>query len=139
MESVVVHEVAATRGIEEELEEIFTRALRRQPQIQHIVLAGDNGLVVAYKSRTKGKEQRLAALAPVVGDAGESMFNGLGLAPLGEVILNGAEGSAYLVRLKSQPVFLLIAAQGQVNIGLLRMLAGEIEAESNEALTKLLR
>ena len=126
-------------GIEAQLEELFVRALRSQPTIQHIVLAGENGLVVAFKSRTKGKEQRIAALAPVLEDAGESMFNGLGLTPLSEIILNGPEGTGYVIRLKSQPVFLLIGASGVVNIGLLRMIAGEIEAEANVALTKLLR
>ena len=86
----------------------------------------------------KGKELRLAALAPIVSDAGEQMFNELDLAPLAEVLLLGPDGAAYLIRMKSQPAFLLLSAKGQVNVGLLRMIASRIEAEASQVLQHLL-
>lgn len=120
-------------------EQIFQQAMRVQAEIERIVLASNEGLVIASKSRTRGNESRVAALAPVLDDAGESMFNELGLAPLGEVMLLGGEGTSYLVRLKSSPALLLLAAKGQVNLGLLRMVAGRIETEASELLQTLLR
>ncbi|TLZ51270.1 MAG: hypothetical protein E6K18_05595 [Methanobacteriota archaeon] len=125
--------------IESVFDRIFDRAMRSQPQIQDILLGSDQGLVVAFKSTVKGKEARLAALAPVLADAGETLFGEVGLSPLGEILLLGNDGTMYLARLKSAPVFLLIAAKGQVNVGLLRMLASEIEAEASDVLRTLLR
>ena len=126
-------------GIETVFEKIFDRAMRSQTQIQQIIVGSEQGLVIAFKSRTKGQEQRLAALAPVLSDAAETIFGEVKLAPLGEVMLVGSEGTVYQARLKSSPAFLLIAAKGQVNVGLLRMIAAEIEAEASEALRNLLR
>ncbi len=125
--------------VEAEFEKIFDRAMRSQPQIQHIVLASEQGLTVASKSAVvRGKENRLAALAPVLSDAGESLFAEVGLSPLSEMFLVGGEGTVYETRLKSAPVFLLIAAKGQVNIGLLRMIAGQIETQASEVLRTLM-
>ena len=125
--------------IEAVFDKIFDRAMRSQPQIQHIVLGSEQGLVVAYKSATKGPEARLAALVPVLADAGETLFGEVGLTPLGEILLLGNEGTIYAARMKSAPVFLMIAARGQVNVGLLRMLAAEIESEASDVLRTLLR
>lgn len=124
--------------VEAEFDRIFDRAMRSQPQIQHILLASEQGLVVASKATVRGKENRLAALSPVLDDAGETMFGEVGLSPLAEVFLIGGEGCAYQTRLKSAPVFLLISAKGQVNIGLLRMIAGQIEAQASEILRSLM-
>ena len=125
--------------LESVFDKIFDRAMRSQPQIQHIVLGSEQGLVVAYKSSTKGGEARLAALVPVLADAGETLFGEVGLTPLGEILLLGSEGTIYEARMKSAPVFLMIAARGQINVGLLRMLAAEIEAEASDVLRTLLR
>lgn len=128
-----------TMQIEAVLDEIFDRAMRGQPQIQHIVIGSESGLVIAFRSHKKGKDLRIAALAPVLSDAGETVFGEVGLSPLGEVLLMGSEGTVYLTRLKSSPALLLIAARGQVNIGLLRMVATGIEAEASEVLRSLVR
>jgi len=127
------------QSVEVAFETVFVNAMRGQPQIQYIVLASEHGLVIASQSRNGGKEHRLAALAPVLNDAGETVFNEFGLAPLGELILHGSEGTAYQVRLKSSPGFLLIGAKGQVNIGLLRLIAGQVETESSRILAKLMQ
>lgn len=129
----------AAGSIEDSFERIFVRAMQTQQSIDHIVLISEQGLVIAAKSRVRGKEQRLAALAPVLNDAGESVFNEVGLAPLAETMLLGAEGTAYVVRMKSSPAFLLIAAKGQVNLGLLRMVAADIEAQAGSLMQTMLR
>ncbi len=113
--------------------------MRKQPQIQHIVVASEQGLVIAFKARTKGAEQQLAALSPVLGDAGEAVFNALSLTPLGEVMLIGSEGTAYFARLKSAPAFLLVGAKGQVNVGLLRIVAADIEAGAGSVINRILQ
>ncbi|HEV8595759.1 MAG TPA: hypothetical protein VGR51_09545 [Thermoplasmata archaeon] len=115
-------------------EVIFDRAMRAQNEIEYIVIASQQGLVIASKCRVRGKENRFAAMSPVLDDAGETMFNELNLAPLAEVLLLGPEGTAYQVRLKSAPAFLLIAAKGQANVGLLRMIASRIETEASQLL-----
>lgn len=120
-------------------ERIFAQAMRAQPEIDCIIVASEQGLVIAAKSRTRGKESSFAALSPVLNDSGETMFNELGLAPLGEVLLLGSEGTAYQVRLKTAPAFLLLAAKGPVNVGLLRMIAGRIEAEASQLLQSILQ
>jgi len=136
-------EVEVDRGepksVETTFEEIFQRAMRKQPQIHHIVVASEQGLVIAFKTRTKGAEQQLAALSPVLGDAGEAVFNALSLTPLGEIVLIGSEGTAYFARMKSVPAFLLVGAKGQVNVGLLRIVAADIEAEASGVILKILR
>jgi len=127
------------KSIEATLDESFQQAMRNQPQIQNIVVASEQGLVIAFKARTSGSEQQLAALAPVLGDAGESVFNALALSPLGEILLTGNEGTAYFARLKSAPAYLLVGAKGQVNVGLLRMVAAEIETRAGNILLRILR
>ena len=127
------------KSIEATLDESFQQAMRSQPQIQNIVVASEQGLVIAFKARTSGSEQQLAALAPVLGDAGESVFNALALSPLGEIMLTGTEGTAYFARLKSAPAYLLVGAKGQVNVGLLRMVAAEIETRAGNILLRILR
>ncbi len=127
------------KSIEATLDESFQQAMRNQPQIQNIVVASEQGLVIAFKARTSGSEQQLAALAPVLGDAGESVFNALALSPLGEILLTGTEGTAYFARLKSAPAYLLVGAKGQVNVGLLRMVAAEIETRAGNILLRILR
>jgi len=127
------------KSIEATLDESFQQAMRNQPQIQNIVVASEQGLVIAFKARTPGSEQQLAALSPVLGDAGESVFNALALSPLGEIMLTGTEGTAYFARLKSAPAYLLVGAKGQVNVGLLRMVAAEIETRAGNILLQILR
>ncbi|TLZ61903.1 MAG: hypothetical protein E6K13_06425 [Methanobacteriota archaeon] len=127
------------KSIEATLEESFQRAIRNQPQIQNIVVASEQGLVIAFKARSAGSEQQLAALAPVLGDAGEAVFNALSLAPLGEIMLTGTEGTAYFARLKSAPAYLLVGAKGQVNVGLLRLVASEIETRAGNILLQILQ
>jgi len=128
-----------SKSVEATFEEIFAIAMGKQPQIQHIVVASEQGLVIAYKARTKGAEQQLAALSPVLGDAGEALFNALSLTPLGEIMLIGSEGTAYFARLKSAPAFLLVGAKGQVNVGLLRIIAADIEAGAGSVISHLLQ
>src|SRR6267378_8296824 len=132
-------EAMESQSIEATFEEIFAAAMRKQPQIQHIVVSSEQGLVIAYKARTKGAEQQIAALSPVLGDAGESVFNALSLTPLGEIVLIGSEGTAYFARLKSAPAFLLVGAKGQVNVGLLRIIAADIEAGAGSVISHLLQ
>jgi predicted regulator of Ras-like GTPase activity (Roadblock/LC7/MglB family) len=132
-------EAMESQSIEATFEEIFAAAMRKQPQIQHIVVSSEQGLVIAYKARTKGAEQQIAALSPVLGDAGESVFNALSLTPLGEIVLIGSEGTAYFARLKSAPAFLLVGAKGQVNVGLLRIIAADIESGAGGVLLRVLR
>ena len=95
--------------------------------------------MIAYKARTKGAEQQLAAVSPVLGDAGEAVFNALSLTPLGEIVLIGSEGTAYFARMKSVPAFLLVGAKGQVNVGLLRIIAADIETEASGVIQQILR
>jgi len=128
-----------SKSVEATFEEIFATAMLKQPQIQHIVVASEQGLVIAYKARMKGAEQQLAALSPVLGDAGEALFNALSLTPLGEIMLIGSEGTAYFARLKSAPAFLLVGAKGQVNVGLLRIIAADIEAGAGSVISHLLQ
>jgi predicted regulator of Ras-like GTPase activity (Roadblock/LC7/MglB family) len=130
---------AELESVEATFEGIFADAMRKQPQIQHIVVSSEQGLVIAYKARTKGAEQQLAALSPVLGDAGEALFNALSLTPLGEIMLIGSEGTAYFARMKSAPAFLLVGAKGQVNVGLLRIIAADIEAGAGSVITRILR
>jgi len=130
---------AEPKSVEATFDEIFQAAMRKQPQIQHIVVSSEQGLVIAYKAKTKGAEEQLAALSPVLGDAGEAVFNALSLTPLGEVMLIGSEGTAYFARLKSAPAFLLVGAKGQVNVGLLRMIATDIEAGAGGVLNRILQ
>src|SRR3989441_9946309 len=139
MELEVDAEGVESKSIEATFEEIFAAAMRKQPQIQHIVVSSEQGLVIAYKAKTKGAEEQLAALSPVLGDAGEAVFNALSLTPLGEVMLIGSEGTAYFARLKSAPAFLLVGAKGQVNVGLLRMIATDIEAGAGGVLNRILQ
>jgi predicted regulator of Ras-like GTPase activity (Roadblock/LC7/MglB family) len=127
-----------SKSVEATFEEIFAHAMRNQPQIQHIVVASEQGLVIAFKSKTKGQEQHLAALSPVLGDAGEAVFNALSLTPLGEIMLIGSEGTAYFARLKSAPAFLVVGAKGVVNVGLLRIVAAEIETRAGGILLQVL-
>jgi len=135
----MVVERTASKSIEATFEEIFALAMEKQPQIQHIVVSSEQGLVIAYKARIKGAESQLAALSPVLGDAGEALFNALSLTPLGEIMLVGSEGTAYFARLKSAPAFLLVGAKGQVNIGLLRIIAADIESGAGGVLAQLLQ
>jgi len=139
MELEVSVEDVPQKSVEATVEEICQRAMRKQPQIQHIVVAPEQGLVIAYKARIKGAESQLAALSPVLGDAGEALFNALSLTPLGEIMLVGSEGTAYFARLKSAPAFLLVGAKGQVNIGLLRIIAADIESGAGGVLAQLLQ
>src|SRR2546428_11631728 len=139
MELEVDAEGVESKSIEATFEEIFAAAMRKQPQIQHIVVASEQGLVIAYKARTKGAEQRLAAVSPVLGDAGEAVCNALSLTPLGEIVLIGSEGTAYFARMKSVPAFLLVGAKGQVNVGLLRIIAADIETEASGVIQQILR
>ena len=139
MELKVELESAEPKSVEATFDEIFQHAMRSQPQIQHIVVTSEQGLVIAFKARLKGAEQRIAALSPVLGDAGEAVFNALSLTPLGEIMLIGAEGTAYFARLKTAPAFLLVGAKGQVNIGLLRIIAADIESSAGGVLQKVLR
>ena len=125
------------KSVEATFEEIFALAIRKQPQIQRIVIASEQGLVIAFAPRSKGSEHRVAALSPVLGDAGESVFNALSLTPLGEIMLIGSEGTAYFARLKSVPAFLVVAAVGQVNLGLLRITAAEIETAATSLLNSI--
>jgi len=137
MEVQVDH--AEPKSVESTFEEIFQRAMRKQPQIQQIVVSSEQGLVIAFKARSKGAEQQLAALSPVLGDAGESIFNALSLTPLGEIVLIGSEGTAYFARMKSVPAFLLVGAKGQVNAGLLRIVAADIETDASGVILQILR
>src|SRR2546428_8901684 len=139
MELEVDAEGVESKSIEATFEEIFQRAMRKQPQIQQIVVACEQGLVIAFKARTKGAERQLAALSQVLGDAGESIFNALSLTPLGEIVLIGSDGTAYFARMKSVPAFLLVGAKGQVNAGLLRIVAADIETDASGVILRILR
>src|SRR5207247_10821594 len=94
MELEVSVESEPQKSVEATFEEIFQRAMRKQPQMQHIVVSSEQGLVIAYKARIKGAEAQLAALSPVLGDAGEALFNALSLTPRGEIMLVASGGTA---------------------------------------------
>ncbi len=54
-------------------------------------------------------------------------------------MLIGSEGTAYFARLKSAPAFLLVGAKGQVNVGLLRIVAADIEAGAGSVINRILQ
>src|SRR5438093_6556006 len=54
-------------------------------------------------------------------------------------MLTGTEGTAYFARLKSAPAYLLVGAKGQVNVGLLRLVASEIETRAGNILLQILQ
>lgn len=80
----------------------------------------------------------LSALAPLLDDAGATAFTELSLAPLNEVVLLGPKGALYQVKGKGSNYFVLLSAAGEANLGLLRMIASEIEKEASEILQHLL-
>jgi len=120
------------------LNNILEKAMSRHPQIQNIVLASRQGLVIAYKSRTGARGLALSAFAAMLNDAGETTFGELSLGPLGEVMLLGPEGAVYQVRCRSSMCFVLLSAVSEANVGLLKMVASEIETEASEVLQSLL-
>lgn len=127
---VGTHQVDVTA----DLSRILETALRQHPHIQNIVLASPQGLVVAYRSRVGARGMALSALAPLLHDAGETVFMELSLSPLSEVMLLGPNGAVYQVRSEDSRYYVLISAVGEANLGLLRMVASDVERKASEAI-----
>ena len=119
---------------------VLTRAIRgamaTHPTITDVVVASTEGLVIAYHSRRGQAGLALSALAPLINDAGQTVFRELTMNGLGEVFLVGSEGVVYLVRCSMGKCFVMVAARGMQNLGMLRLAANEIETETSQALLR---
>jgi len=121
------------------LSRTIREALSRYPPISDVVIASNEGLVIAYQSKRAQRGLALSALAPLINDAGQTVFRELALNGLGEVFLVGEQGTVYLVRCSLGKCFVMVAAHGSDQLGILRLVASEIEKNASASLRRFVR
>jgi len=128
----------APMDISARLNAILDAALSKHADVRSIVVASPQGLPIASRSKVSASAASLAAYAALLDDAGVTVFRELSLLPLKEAMLVGPKGVVYQVRGEGSNHIVLLSALGEPNLGLLRMVAREVEAEIGIILQRFL-
>ena len=95
------------------------------PELKGVLLASNEGLPIAHSISNGSDPNRLAAMAAAASGLGRRITDHMSLAALGEVSVQGEEGSLFVYSAGTKAVLAVLGPQG-ANAGLIHLEARHI-------------
>jgi predicted regulator of Ras-like GTPase activity (Roadblock/LC7/MglB family) len=90
------------------------------PELKGVLLASNEGLPIAHSISNGADPNRLAAMAAAASSLGRRITESMSLAALGEVSIQGEEGSFFVYSAGTKAVLAVLGPQG-ANAGLIHL------------------